>query len=230
MVYVSYENGKAIARGLSGKRLSGTVSTNGKTIGDLTFADSVQIIDSNSDGDTKVIYPSRLAGSKLQDKDVKFYALDSTGKISHMILSDATGDLGTYGIITSADEIDQTYGEGWIISGTYKYMIGGKEGVLSGEKIYNVKTGPAVFTYDDDKAIKSMKNLPVVNITSSNDLWVMAGNQKYMLADDVQVYIRDGSKYSATNMSAVSSGYNLKGYYDQSGSAGGRIRIVIATK
>lgn len=234
MVYVNYENGKAIARGLSGKRLSGTVSSNGKTIGDLTFADGVQIIDSNSDGDTKVLYTSRLAGSKLQDKDVRFYALDSTGKISHLILNDATGDLGAYGIITSADEVDQSYssdaGSSWVISGTYKYLIGGKEGVVSGSKLYNVKTGPAVFTFDDDKAVKTMKNLPVVNITSTSDLWVMAGNQKYMLADDVQVYIRDGSKYTSTNLSAVSSGYTLKGYYDQSGSAGGRIRIVIATK
>ena len=75
-----------------------------------------------------------------------------------------------------------------------------------------------------------MKNLPEITITSVSDLSVMAGNQKYLVADEVQVCIEDGSHYDATNLSAVSQGYTLKGYYDQSGSAGGRVRIVIATR
>ena len=178
-----------------------------------------------------MIYPSRLASAELENTDVRFYALDSTGAISHLILNDATGDLGAYGIITSAEEIDEDYGDGnWTLSGTYEYLLNGQQGVVTGSTIYNVKNGPAVFYYDDDGQVRSMKNLPEITITSVSDLSVMAGNQKYLVADEVQVYIKDGSHYDATNLSAVSQGYTLKGYYDQSGSAGGRVRIVIATR
>lgn len=230
MIYASYENGSVVARGLSGKSLTGTVSTNGKTVGDYTFASGVQIMDANELGAAKVIYTDRLAGSQLKSGDVRFYALDSSGKISHMILDDATGDLGSYGIILSADEVDQSIGGEWLLQGTYKYLLDGVESVISGSKIYNISSGPTQFNYNSNKEIQTMKNLPMVNISSLSQLTAMAGNQKYQLADNVQVYIRDGSKYNASNVSAVSSGYNLRGYYDQNGSVGGRIRIIIASK
>lgn len=231
LVYANYEDGTAVAKSLSSKRLSGKVSSDGKRIGELEVAEDVQIIDSDEDGAIKVIYPSRLASAELENTDVRFYALDSTGAISHLILNDATGDLGAYGIITSAEEIDEDYGNGnWTLSGTYEYLLNGQQGVVTGSTIYNVKNGPAVFYYDDDGQVRSMKNLPEITITSVSDLSVMAGNQKYLVADEVQVYIKDGSHYDATNLSAVSQGYTLKGYYDQSGSAGGRVRIVIATR
>ena len=139
-------------------------------------------------------------------------------------------------MITSASEIDQTIvdpgtgAQSWTISGTYKTLIRGVEGVVSGNKLYNVKIGPAQFTYDDDHAVKSMRNLPEVRLTALSELYAMAGNQRYQLADDVQVYIRSNRTYDQSNVSAVSKGYNLTGYYDQGGAAGGRIRVIIAVK
>ena len=153
-----------------------------------------------------------------------------------MILNNATGDLGSYGVITSASEVDQTISDpdsgvqSWTISGTYKTLIRGVEGVVSGNKLYNVKVGPAQFVYDDDRAVKSMRNLPEVRLTALSQLYAMAGNQRYQLADDVQVYIRTNRTYDQSNVSAVSQGYNLTGYYDQGGAAGGRIRVIVATK
>lgn len=236
LVYAAVEEGKTALKGLAGKSLSGAVSSDGKRIGQLTLAEGVQIIDSDKDGQTKVIYPSRLAGASLKSADVRYYALDASGRVSHLILNDATGDLGSYGVITSASEVDQTIvdpntgAQSWTISGTYKTLIRGAEGVVSGNKLYNVKVGPAQFTYDDDRAVKSMRNLPEVRLTSLSQLYAMAGNQRYRLADDVQVYIRTNRTYDQSNVSAVSSGYNLTGYYDQGGAAGGLIRVIIATK
>ena len=236
LVYAAVEDGKTTLKGLAGKSFSGNVSSDGKSVGHLTLAEGVQIIDSDKEGQTKVIYPSRLAGASLKSTDVRYYALDASGRVSHLILNNATGDLGSYGVITSASEVDQTISDpdsgvqSWTISGTYKTLIRGVEGVVSGNKLYNVKVGPAQFVYDDDRAVKSMRNLPEVRLTALSQLYAMAGNQRYQLADDVQVYIRTNRTYDQSNVSAVSQGYNLTGYYDQGGAAGGRIRVIVATK
>ncbi len=236
LVYAAVEDGKTTLKGLAGKSFSGNVSSDGKSVGQLTLAEGVQIIDSDKEGQTKVIYPSRLAGASLKSTDVRYYALDASGRVSHLILNNATGDLGSYGVITSASEVDQTISDpdsgvqSWTISGTYKTLIRGVEGVVSGNKLYNVKVGPAQFVYDDDRAVKSMRNLPEVRLTALSQLYAMAGNQRYQLADDVQVYIRTNRTYDQSNVSAVSQGYNLTGYYDQGGAAGGRIRVIVATK
>lgn len=236
LVHAVAEDGKTTLKGLVGKSLSGGVSSDGKRIGQLTLAEDVQIIDSDKDGQTKVIYPSRLAGASLKTTDVRFYGTDASGRVSHLILNNATGDLGSYGVITSVSEVDQTMvdpttgSQSWTLSGTYKTLIRGVEGVVSGSKLYNVKAGPAQFTYDDDHAMKSMRNLPEVRLTSLTPLTATAGSQRYKLADDVQVYIRTNRTYDQSDVSAVSQGYNLLGYYDQGGAAGGRIRVIIATK
>ncbi len=69
------------------------------------------------------LYPSRLAGASLTREDIAFYARNSEGQVSHMILRDATGDLNTYGLVTSTktsarDEKDE-------YTSSYGYMIGG---------------------------------------------------------------------------------------------------------
>ena len=61
-----------------------------------------------------------------------------------------------------------------------------------------------------------------------------AGSSKYALAADVMVLLRDSGQqgYYPTTLSAVNStDYSLVGWYDNQGaSAGGRIRILVATK
>ena len=59
----------------------------------------------------------------------------------------------------------------------------------------------------------------------------MAGNQEYALAEDVQVLLRDGSKYYQTSLSQINGeGYRLTGRYDNLRCpAGERIRIIVAT-
>ena len=61
LVYAAVEDGKTTLKGLAGKSFSGNVSSDGKSVGQLTLAEGVQIIDSDKEGQTKVIYPSRLA-------------------------------------------------------------------------------------------------------------------------------------------------------------------------
>lgn len=62
----------------------------------------------------------------------------------------------------------------------------------------------------------------------------MAGNKKYAIDEDAQVILRSSgsSGYYAAMFSAVNaSDYSLTGWYDNLGySAGGRIRLIVATE
>ena len=60
----------------------------------------------------------------------------------------------------------------------------------------------------------------------------MAGNKKYMLADDMEVLLKDSSSsntYYVTTLSEINDeDYRLTGWYDDLDcGAGGRIRILV---
>ena len=80
---------------ISKRSLSGTMNSAGTRFAGYSFADGVEILDTDGDGGYARIYPSRLAGYSLTDDDVLFYTLDSSGSIDRLILDEATGDTYT---------------------------------------------------------------------------------------------------------------------------------------
>ncbi|MEG2037980.1 MAG: S-layer homology domain-containing protein, partial [Ruthenibacterium sp.] len=78
--------------------------------------------------------------------------------------------------------------------------------------------------------MESIKNLSSVALTELGGQSAVGNGKKYTLAENVQVYLRSGSDYALTNAKAVTEGYSLTGYYDNGGAAGGRIRVLVATK
>lgn len=215
---------------ISKRSLSGTVNSAGTRFAGYSFADNVEILDTDSDGGYARIYPSRLAGYSLTDDDVLFYSLDSTGSIDCLILDKATGDTYTYAFVTQATSKT----DGSSLSGSYTYLQNGQSHSVSGQQTYSVKVGGARLTFSDNGSLKGMRQLSSVNLTGLTSLTATAGSSKYALAEDVTVLLRDGSQqgYYPTTLSAVNStDYTLVGWYDNQGaSAGGRIRILVATK
>ena len=215
---------------ISKRSLSGTVNSAGTRFAGYSFADNVEILDTDSDGGYARIYPSRLAGYSLTDDDVLFYSLDSTGSIDCLILDEATGDTYTYAFVTQATSKT----DGSSLSGSYTYLQNGQSHSVSGQQTYSVKVGGARLTFSDNGSLKGMRQLSSVNLTGLTSLTATAGSSKYALAEDVTVLLRDGSQqgYYPTTLSAVNStDYSLVGWYDNQGaSAGGRIRILVATK
>lgn len=215
---------------ISKRSLSGTVNSAGTRFAGYSFADNVEILDTDSDGGYARIYPSRLAGYSLTDDDVLFYSLDSTGSIDCLILDEATGDTYTYAFVTQATSKT----DGSSLSGSYTYLQNGQSHSVSGQQTYSVKVGGARLTFSDNGSLKGMRQLSSVNLTGLTSLTATAGSSKYALAEDVTVLLRDGSQqgYYPTTLSAVNStDYTLVGWYDNQGaSAGGRIRILVATK
>lgn len=215
---------------ISRRSLSGTVNSAGTRFAGYSFADNVEILDTDGDGGYARIYPSRLAGYSLTDDDVLFYSLDSTGSIDCLILDEATGDTYTYAFVTQATSKT----DGNSLSGSYTYLQNGQSHSVSGQQTYSVKVGGARLTFSDNGSLKGMRQLSSVNLTGLTSLTATAGSSKYALAEDVAVLLRDGSQqgYYPTTLSAVNStDYSLVGWYDNQGaSAGGRIRILVATK
>ena len=215
---------------ISRRSLSGTVNSAGTRFAGYSFADNVEILDTDGDGGYARIYPSRLAGYSLTDDDVLFYSLDSTGSIDCLILDEATGDTYTYAFVTQATSKT----DGNSLSGSYTYLQNGQSHSVSGQQTYSVKVGGARLTFSDNGSLKGMRQLSSVNLTGLTSLTATAGSSKYALAEDVTVLLRDGSQqgYYPTTLSAVNStDYSLVGWYDNQGaSAGGRIRFLVATK
>ena len=215
---------------ISKRSLSGTVNSAGTRFAGYSFADNVEILDTDGDGGYARIYPSRLAGYSLTDDDVLFYSLDSTGSIDCLILDEATGDTYTYAFVTQATSKT----DGNSLSGSYTYLQNGQSHSVSGQQTYSVKVGGARLTFSDNGSLKGMRQLSSVNLTGLTSLTATAGSSKYALAEDVTVLLRDSSQqgYYPTTLSAVNStDYSLVGWYDNQGaSAGGRIRILVATK
>lgn len=212
-----------------------TVSTSGKVnaaatkLGDLNFADDVEILDTDSYGGYVKIFPSRLAGATLASSNVLFYSLDTSGDIDRLILRDATGDTADYGILTVATGTIA----GTTSTGSYAVLIGGSETKLSTSTVFSVDKGPAIIYYEDG-SVSNMRNLTKLTLSSIGATSAVSGNKTYPLSEDCQIYIEDDDdNYFSANLTTVSdtAKYTVLGYYDSFGyPAGGRIRVMVATE
>lgn len=228
LVSVSTTETGTSVKTLSDMRLSGSVNSSGTKLAGYDFAENVKILDTDENGGYARIYPSRIAGAKLTDQDVRYYTLDTNGDIDSLILNNVTGDTYSYIYVTSAEKVS----EGMNISSSYQYIKNGENSTFSSNTtIYPVDVGGAVQIYKDGQ-LKSMRQLSSVTVDQLSTLYATSGSKKYSLAEDVQVLLRDstGGGYYATTLSQINdSDYKLTGWYDSLGcSAGARIRILVA--
>ena len=214
-------------RGLSSTKLTGRVSSDGKTLGRYTLASDVQIIDTYETCTPIQVYPSRLAGANLTGSTIRFYALNAQGEISHMILEDATGDLHQYGIITGVSEVSA----GLVTNSAYTYDVGGVKQVFTSDTtIYNLKSDPCQVKMESDTTVERLYNLTEVEVDSINGNTIVdAQNHSYTLSDSVAVYVYENNEYQLTSLERVSGGdYRLTAWYDKPENGGGRIRVILA--
>ena len=223
LVQVTTTSSGVEVKNLSASSLSGRVNTSGTRLGDYAFAPDVEILDVYGDRGVRV-YPSRLAGMEITRSMVRYYLLNSDGEISRMVLSDATGDMHTYGVITSVSEVNTDM----MTSGTYVYDSNGTPGTLTGGRVYNVQPGPFLMK-TDGADVDRFVNLTSVRIDSVDGMTAYADNRQYAIWDDVIVYEVRDNEYYPTSLALVTGGdYSLTGWYDKAESEGGRIRVILA--
>ncbi len=229
LVSVSVTESGTTIRTLSERSTSGRVNSSGTSLDSLDFAENVRILDTTSDGAYASITASRLAGANLSSSHVRYYVLNSDGEISDLILNDVTGDTWDYGYLVSIAD----YSTSLNINVTYSYLRDGTTVTIPASNVkYSVTTGGIAIRSDENGAIDSMRNLESVRLTELGTLSAAAGNQRYDVAEDVQVYLRRDGAYYLTSLSAVDAdSYNLTGWYDSFGCpAGGKIRVLIAVE
>lgn len=229
LVTVSTTQSGTQVRSLPVKKLEGTVSKDGTGFAGYEFAAGVQLLDTDGNGGCARIYPSRLAGVKLSGDDVRYYTLDASGNIDRMVLREVTGDTQPYVYIIGIDDNSSELN----ISVNYSYVQNGTVQNLSGGAKYAIKSGGAMLVYEKG-SLKGMRQLASVSLDSLSALSAMGGGKEYKIAENVQVLLRDSTSsqgYYRTDLSQVNGeDYKLTGWYDdQEHSAGGRLRIIIAT-
>lgn len=226
------ENGAQVKR-LSTNSLTGRMNADGTRLGNYTLASNVQILDTYEKGGTALrVYPSRLAGIDFKNTMVRFYALNTQGEISHLVLDDVTGDLHHYGILTSILETDIP--GAMAVSGAYTYDVKGVQTTWNtGNSILNVKTGPCQIkgALPAPEKLLNLKDVKLDRV--DGNVGTSTDNRKYTIAEDVAVYVVEntstGTNYNYSSLSRVSDGsYTLFGYYDKAESEGGRIRVILA--
>lgn len=224
LVSVSVSDNGTTVKGLGTKSTEGAVNAAGTKLGQLNFADGVQILDTD-DGTAVAVEPSRLAGRRLTSSQVRYYALDENGNISHLILDDVTGDTWQYGYLLSVetsggeDLFYRTYAYTYAVDGVTKTYI-------SNGTSFPVQTGAVAIRFDSTGAIKAMRSIQSGKLTSLSGTAATIGNQKYSLADGVQVYLRQNGAVYLTSLSNINDvDYRLTGWYDPSGN---QIRVITA--
>ena len=234
LVTVTVTKEGASAQTLQSKTLTGTVSTDATKLGSYKFADRVQILDVSSAGGAVTVKASRLAGAVLGSNAIKFYELDSEGRICKLILNDVTGDTWTYVYMT---QVSNRSG-GMSASGSYRFMQDGAERSLQANgTVYPVQEGGAAIRYGADNTVDSMRQMTSVTLSSATAQTAVGSNRQFTVDENVQVYLKrngqydtSASEYYPTTVEAVNgTDHVLTGWYDNFGcAAGGRIRVIIA--
>ena len=227
LVSASVNQGGTTVKALSEKSLTGAFNSSGTRFAGYALADNVEMLDTDGEGGYAKLYPSRLAGAKLEGGDVRYYTLDENGAIDRLILKETTGDTRDYVYVTRAEGRS----EGMNLSGSYTYLQNGESRSVSGGTVYSVTAGGAVLLYESG-ALKSIRQLDSVKLTALTDTYALSGNQRYQLDENVQVLLRgsDGGFYPTSLAEVNDADYTLTGWYDDFGlSAGGRVRILVAS-
>ncbi len=209
-------------------------------IGNNELARDVEIIEVSTTEATEagmaaVVFPSRLNKMNLSYSDILYAGKDSSGKINKLILKDVTGDMHSYGIITSAS--NRSFGMS--VSGSYSYLVGGTEKSIStSNTMYKISKGQAAQIKIASNG--SVNGISPLTKTADGSGAVISGNvitingESYTMSASADIYVKDSSyNYSMLTADELNSGrekYNVALYSDKLEALGGRVRIVVATK
>ena len=223
-VRVDVTSSGAYVAGLSAPRTVSQIVELNEALAAGNFAPDCAVMDTVPRASAcTTVTPSRLAGASLRPSDVKYFALDENGALLTLILDDYTGDLVTYGFITSAektaagfavkyltDDNEQTY---YAASNAFSVREGAAWFVISGGTVTYMKNLTSSFT---------VRDLTSTTVTDEN-------NVRHTLADNVRVYRRVNGNLTVCDIDDIRTGsYTVNAYADGDDEAGGRVRVLVA--
>lgn len=237
IVKVSFQNQKVKLNTLNTETaVVGLVDHEQKTIGTQKMADDIKILDVSTvdkleTGSYMKVYPQRLDGVNLSKASVLYAQKNENGELKTLFLNNVTGDAHQYGIITDASE----YGE-FSHSRSYTFDIDGVVSTMNGSIFPSVSKGaPSRFVFSGN-SIDVIAPLNKINapVSEIKEFSVVCNENEYQMSDKVAVYQKNAEyqylKMAKSELEEHQDEYNIYAYYDKSEAAGGRIRVLLATK
>ena len=236
---MNYSDLKSLVTGIvAGDSASGTTTTTGTTTGAATGGTD----SSGSTSDTTTTVTGATAVDRLSNLLVPTTSEILWGIVSGDILSTAwqkltsnTGSLMSIGFQQIAEITGTPFKQifNYIGGGaTYICYVNGAVASYTTAIKYPVLAGGIAVRQETTGSVKAMMQLMPLKIDKVGAASVLSGNERYEMADNVQVYLWYKGQYYATKLAQVDAdGYQLTGWYDNFGCAAGKkVRVIIAVK
>lgn len=191
-VKLTLSNGLAKLNSISSNsNISGEVDYDRMLIGKTELSENVRILEvtSNTSADPvsyTTLFTKRLDGINIKSSQILYYAKDTKGRVTDLILYNVTGDAYKYGLITSATT-STSAGEG----GTYIGYMGTEPVTLSSQnKKYSVTTGQPVQFIMNGNSVSGITALTQVTdkIESISAAYLVTEERTYRISDNCVVY------------------------------------------
>lgn len=225
VVKITLKDGKAeVGSSVGATAVYGTVSYADMKIGSSAVSQNVSIIDvaKNVYSDVplyKKTYMQRLDGMTLSKGSVLYAEKNSKGEISSMIVQNVTGDMYSYGIVTSAKKNTST---AVITSANSECTISGMSGMNVGVPVKFIKNGSKA---DYATPLKTISG----SVSEFRQGYAVIGGKQYLFGSDMEIYEKNMTQYRRISITdAIDGNYTFTCYTDSTDN--GRIRIVTATE
>ena len=236
---MNYSDLKSLVTSIvAGDSASGTTTTTGTTTGAATGGTD----GSGSTSDTTTPVTGATAVDRLSNLLVPTTSEILWGIVSGDILSTAwqkltsnTGSLMSIGFQQIAEITGTPFKQifNYIGGGaTYICYVNGAVASYTTAIKYPVLAGGIAVRQETTGSVKAMMQLMPLKIDKVGAASVLSGNERYEMADNVQVYLWYKGQYYPTKLAQVDAdGYQLTGWYDNFGCAAGKkVRVIIAVK
>ena len=227
---ITIKDGKADISGqVTVSTLSGEVSYKDMTMCGKRVADNVKIIDVVKDAYSDVplytkTYMQRLDGMTLSQGQILYYDTNSNGEIDEVFLSNATGDMYQYGIVTAVSTVQATDGSQYLVtieSNNQTYSISGVNGMSVGAP---VRFAPGTAQAEFAVKLRSISG----TVSELSQGYAVIGDEQYTLSDKVQVYRKTGTKYLSISINdAINGDYYYSCYSENTDPINGRVRVIV---
>ena len=230
----NYSDLKGLVTGIAGITSGTTSGTTGSTSGTTTGSRS-----GNTSGSTS---STTTAADRLTNLLVPTTSEILWGIVSGDILSTAwqkltsnTGSLLSIGFQQIAEITGTPFKQIFNFIGggaTYICYVNGAQTSYTTSIKYPVLAGGIAVKQETTGSVRSMMQLMPLKIDRVGAASVLSGNDRYEMADNMQVYLWYKGQYYPTKLTSVNTDeYQLTGWYDNFGCAAGKkVRIIIAVK
>ena len=239
------EEGYATFEQISKTKVSGTIDKTNRKVGDHWLTADAKILEivSVPDGnvgtaEAREIELSDIVATELDSDEVVHAEITGDFQdISLLIVDNISGDKYQYGILVrnNSRATDSPNGQGLgSVSGSYEILSGATSTTYSTNFYTSIGSGTAVGYLAQNGSLSEL--FALTKVSTSGEVGaidfsrIRVGSGVYQLADDVQIYEREGvGEYRSVSVNdcVPSEMENVRLYADQPISQGGQVRVII---